>query len=266
MALRPLPNKDQRVLDSGRQIELGGLQFHPPASILDRSRISLISESRCCPDSRMSARYSACLSLISPNILSDEDFREANDGVERRAQLVRHVGEELALVLARRFELPALVLDLAEQPRVLDGQSRLRRERLQQVDHLRRESPAAVPVHGQRAEQVVLAQERHCQNRTIAAANEDLPYPALVTALRPRCRESRPARRSSPAVPARPRLSGWAWPGAPRPAHRAAGPPRAGKTPRAFRRTPRSIRRPCRQAELRARRSWGARSPDRASS
>ena len=42
-----------------------------PASILDRSRISLMRESRCRPDSVMSARYSACLSFISPNIRSD---------------------------------------------------------------------------------------------------------------------------------------------------------------------------------------------------
>ena len=41
-------------------------------------------------------------------------FGIAQDGVERRAQLVAHVGEELRLVLARLFELPALVLDFVE--------------------------------------------------------------------------------------------------------------------------------------------------------
>ena len=40
---------------------------------------------------------------------------EADDGVERRAQLVAHVGEELRLVLARHLELAALFLHLREQ-------------------------------------------------------------------------------------------------------------------------------------------------------
>src|SRR5262249_37432523 len=42
-------------------------------------------------------------------------FRIAQDGIERRAQLMAHIGEKLRLVLARLFELSALVLDLAEQ-------------------------------------------------------------------------------------------------------------------------------------------------------
>jgi len=41
-------------------------------------------------------------------------------GVERRAQLVAHAGEELRLVLAGLLELAVLVLNLFEQPHVLD--------------------------------------------------------------------------------------------------------------------------------------------------
>jgi hypothetical protein len=37
-----------------------------------------------------------------------EHLGEADDRVERRAQLVRHVGEELRLVLVRLLELAAL--------------------------------------------------------------------------------------------------------------------------------------------------------------
>src|SRR5215468_4240048 len=73
-----------------------------------------------------------------------EHLREADDGVERGAQLVAHVGQELALVLARDLELPALLRDLAEQPRVLDRKSRLSREGLQQLDDFRGESAGAV--------------------------------------------------------------------------------------------------------------------------
>src|SRR5215831_3781026 len=48
-------------------------------------------------------------------------FGIAKNGVERRAQLVAHIGQELRFVLACLCKLPALVLDFVEQPRVLDG-------------------------------------------------------------------------------------------------------------------------------------------------
>ena len=50
---------------------------------------------------------------------------DADDGVERRAQLMAHAGEELRLVLAGDFELAALVLDFLEQSHVLDRDRRL---------------------------------------------------------------------------------------------------------------------------------------------
>src|SRR5919106_816305 len=58
-----------------------------------------------------------------------EHLAVADDGVERRAQLVGHVGQELGLVPVGRLELSALVLDLPEEARVLDGQRRLVGER-----------------------------------------------------------------------------------------------------------------------------------------
>src|SRR6516165_8920072 len=47
-------------------------------------------------------------------------FGVAEDGVERRAQLMAHIGEELRFVLARLLKLLALVLDFVEQSNVLD--------------------------------------------------------------------------------------------------------------------------------------------------
>ena len=55
----------------------------------------------------------------------DEQLGVAEHGVERGAQLVAHIGEELRLVLARERKRAALLLDLAEQPGVLDRQHRL---------------------------------------------------------------------------------------------------------------------------------------------
>src|SRR5262249_9415703 len=55
-----------------------------------------------------------------------------DDRVERGAQLVAHAREELRLVLARQLQLAALVLDLVEQPHVLDRDRSLVGERLDQ--------------------------------------------------------------------------------------------------------------------------------------
>jgi hypothetical protein len=53
--------------------------------------------------------------------VTDHHLGQADDGVERRAQFVTHAGEELRLVFACLRELPALVLDLTEQARILNG-------------------------------------------------------------------------------------------------------------------------------------------------
>ena len=70
----------------------------------------------------MSSVYSACFSFSSPNNLS-QHFGETDDGVERSAQLVRHVGEEFRLVPVRGLDLATLFLDFAKQPRILYRQS-----------------------------------------------------------------------------------------------------------------------------------------------
>src|SRR5512135_3796524 len=103
-----------------------------------------------------------------------EYFRKPDDGVERRAQLVRHVGEEFALVPAGRLEFPALFLDLAEQPRVLDGESRLRREGLEQGHDLGREFARSLSIYRQSSNQAILAQQRHREHRSVAQAEENL--------------------------------------------------------------------------------------------
>ena len=66
----------------------------------------------------------------------ENEAHEAEDGVERGAELVGHIGEELRFMPIGSFDLPVLVLDLAEQAGVLDRQDRLRRKRLKKIDHL----------------------------------------------------------------------------------------------------------------------------------
>ena len=81
-----------------------------PASTLDRSRMSLISESRCLPLLKMSPMNPRCLIGHLAHQAVPEHLGEADDGVERRPQLVRHVGEELRLHPARVFQLDVLLL------------------------------------------------------------------------------------------------------------------------------------------------------------
>ena len=71
------------------------------------------------------------VSRLAPRIVSPVNLGEADDGVEWRAELMGHVGEELRLVPVGGFDLAALVLDLVEQPGVVDRQGGLRRKGLQ---------------------------------------------------------------------------------------------------------------------------------------
>ena len=71
--------------------------------------------------------------------LVEQHLREPDDRVERGAQLVRHAGEELRLVAADHLQLGRPLLEVAEQPRVEDGERGLAGERLQQLAGLLRE-------------------------------------------------------------------------------------------------------------------------------
>ena len=51
----------------------------------------------------------------------EQHLGEPDDGVERRPQLMGHIGEELRLMAAGGLQLPALFRDLVEEPGVLDG-------------------------------------------------------------------------------------------------------------------------------------------------
>src|SRR5438046_4189695 len=78
--------------------------------------------------------------------VADHHFRQADDGVERGAQLMAHAGEELRLALARLRELLALVLDFVEQPHVLDRNHRLVGEGREQLDLLLTEGRGSVRI------------------------------------------------------------------------------------------------------------------------
>src|SRR5262249_21996424 len=110
--------------------------------------------------------------------ISDQHVREPDDGVERRAQLMAHARDELRLVLARLRQLAALFLDLAEQARVLDGQHRLRRERLQEINGtLGKVARLLAPDH-ERPDDTICADQRHDEARPKSGPHCDLSHRA----------------------------------------------------------------------------------------
>ena len=96
--------------------------------------MSLISPSRCLPGrvDLLEVGQERLLAEVVGLLL--EHLGVADDGVERRAQLVGHVRQEVRLVLAGLCKLPARLLELLEQAGVLDGDDGLVGERLQQGD------------------------------------------------------------------------------------------------------------------------------------
>src|SRR5882672_9763334 len=83
---------------------------------------------------------------LAVNLVHDQ-LGIPEDRVERRAQLVTHVGEELRFMLARNFQLVALLFEFAEQSRILDGDRRLRSKSLENLDDPRRETSGNPPRH-----------------------------------------------------------------------------------------------------------------------
>src|SRR6266446_5239723 len=111
-----------------------------------------------------------------------QDLREPDDGVERRAELVGHVGEELRLVPAGGFELAALVRDLVKEPGILDGQGRLRGKGLEERDDFGRERTGGVAANDEAPDDVLLTQQRHREERVPSRPEQRPARPAFIRA------------------------------------------------------------------------------------
>src|SRR6516162_1990469 len=104
------------------------------------------------------------LRRIAVNAVKDE-LGIAEDRVERRAQFVAHIGEELRFVFARLFDLPAFFLNFLEQADVLDGDHGLVGKRRHQFDLLLGERPHLASHQCDDAGRRTFAQHRHTQQR-----------------------------------------------------------------------------------------------------
>src|SRR6516164_7871018 len=103
-------------------------------------------------------------------------FGIAQDGVERRAQLVAHIGEELRLVLARFFKLPALVLDFVKQSNILDRYHCLVGESRYKLYLLRIAWFYDFSAVNNDANRFSLTQERYAKMRAKAAQFRDIVF------------------------------------------------------------------------------------------
>ena len=84
-----------------------------PASTFDRSRISLMSAEEVVARGVDRLRELHLLRREVPVLVLGQHLRQDEQAVERRAQLVRHVREELGLVLGDELELLRLLLEAA---------------------------------------------------------------------------------------------------------------------------------------------------------
>ena len=91
----------------------------------------------------------------------EQHFGKADHRVERRAELMGHVGEELGLVLARHLELLRPCLKLGEQARVLDGDHGLVGEGPEDRDLFHAEGARLSASHIDDSDRSALAQQRY---------------------------------------------------------------------------------------------------------
>ena len=71
------------------------------------------------------------------------------------------------------LELPAFVLDFAEEPSVLYREGRLRRERLKKIDDFGGKAACLLPPDRQGADDSLFAEEWNRQNRSISKPREN---------------------------------------------------------------------------------------------
>src|SRR6202047_1299127 len=102
-----------------------------PASILERSRMFIDQREKMPASTEHAIEWLSV--LLQRLCIFAQHLADTDDGIERRAQLMAHVGEELRLVLASLGKLATLVLDFVEQPYILDCDHRLVGERLEEI-------------------------------------------------------------------------------------------------------------------------------------
>ena len=121
VALRALAHQGDGVVERGGQIEGSHLQLHAPG--LDLGQVEDVVDER----QEMLAGGVDVLGVIELFFVElaehtfDEHLGKADHGIQRGAQFMRHVGQEVRLVLVGQLQLAAFFLDFLEQAGVGDG-------------------------------------------------------------------------------------------------------------------------------------------------
>jgi len=100
---------DQRCSPHGLwvELELSGLDLRQVEHLVDEAK-------EVCPSAVHALQRLLRLFRAEARRVAEHHLGQPDDGIERRAQLVAHAGDEVRLVLARQLELAALVPDFVE--------------------------------------------------------------------------------------------------------------------------------------------------------
>src|SRR5262245_21185225 len=91
------------------------------------------------------------------------EFTVSKDSVQRSSQLMAHVGEELRLMLAGDLKLSGFLFELLKKTCILDGEGRLRGERLHKVNDGLLEGARMITPHNQSANNPFIPQQGYRQ-------------------------------------------------------------------------------------------------------
>src|SRR5262249_21523054 len=152
------------LIDKPGQIDRLGIEFELAGFDLRKVEYLVYETQEVGPRGIHTAQRFQRLFGAEARRVGDHHLGQADDGVERGAQLVAHAGEELRLVLARQLQLAVLVLDFIEQAHILDGNHRLVGEGCEQLDLLVSEWRDLRLPQTYCAERHALAQQGYCQH------------------------------------------------------------------------------------------------------
>ena len=171
-----------------------------PASSRLTSRVMLISSSKPRPLTRMRSSASACSVAERSHDAVVQQLGVAENGAQRRAQLVRHGAEELRLQAVGAAQV-------FDEPRVVHRDGGLRRDPFGDAPLARRERPAALAeADAERADHPSAAHHRHRQsneemsqrrNSSRRPRGSGISTVCCASSLLPRARRCRSARSSS---------------------------------------------------------------------
>ena len=171
----------QRFLQHTAQTEVGDLELHT-AGLDPRDVEYIVDEAQQVPAGAEDVLQ--VLLLLQVDVAEhpiEQNLGEADHGVQRCPQLVRHVSEELRLVPTRDLEFPILVIDRLKQLGARDRDCCLGGKRGDELDLSFFEHMDVLPPEDDHPGRDAIADHRHTEERPVIA--EPLPLGKRVIAV-----------------------------------------------------------------------------------